>query len=364
MILHLYFARRFAGTFVFVLSIFFGILLLIDLVEQVRRFEGENVGLIRLIGLTLLSVPETLYTILPLITIIAALTLFLSLARTSELVVSRAAGRSAFRSLLGPALVTFLIGVLAVAALNPIVAATSGQFDRVSDELRGEVTSALSLTRSGVWLRQGNGEGQTVIQAVRSNEDGTRLTGVTFLGFDVKGAPTYRLEGDSARLEDGAWRVRNAKRWDFADQNPEQDAISVSQTSVPSSLTASRIADSFGDPSTIPVWELPAFISDLQASGFSARRHIVFLQSQLAMPVLLVAMVLIGAAFTMRHTRLGRSGPSVLVALSIGFGLFFLGDFAQILGETGRIPAMLAAWGPPVAACLLPLGLILHWEDG
>ena len=364
MILHLYFARRFLGTFLFVLSIFFGILMLIDLVDQVRRFEGQDVGLVSLIGLTLLSVPETLYTILPLITIIAALTLFLNLARTSELVVSRAAGRSAVRSLFGPAVVTFLIGIAAVAILNPIVAATTQQFDRLSDSLRGEITSTLSLTRGGVWLRQGDGEGQTVIHARRANEDGTRLTRVTFLGFDADGAPTYRLEGASAQLTDGAWQIRDAKRWDFAEANPERAALSVSQSSVPSSLTARQIADSFGDPSTIPVWELPAFISDLRAAGFSARRHIVFLQSELALPLLLVAMMLIGAAFTMRHTRLGRSGPLVLTSLSLGFGLFFLGDFAQILGETGRIPAMLAAWGPPVAACLLPLGLILHWEDG
>ena len=28
------------------------------------------------------------------------------------------------------------------------------------------------------------------------------------------------------------------------------------------------------------------------------------------------------------------------------------------------IPIILAAWGPPVAALLLPLGLLLHLEDG
>jgi lipopolysaccharide export system permease protein len=39
-------------------------------------------------------------------------------------------------------------------------------------------------------------------------------------------------------------------------------------------------------------------------------------------------------------------------------------NFAQILGENGQIPVMLAAWGPPVATLLLPLGLLLHLEDG
>jgi lipopolysaccharide export system permease protein len=42
----------------------------------------------------------------------------------------------------------------------------------------------------------------------------------------------------------------------------------------------------------------------------------------------------------------------------------FLRNFAQVLGETGQIPALLAAWGPPVAAVMLSLGLLLHLEDG
>jgi len=35
-----------------------------------------------------------------------------------------------------------------------------------------------------------------------------------------------------------------------------------------------------------------------------------------------------------------------------------------VLGENGQIPVMLAARGPPVAATLLALGLLLHQEDG
>ena len=43
---------------------------------------------------------------------------------------------------------------------------------------------------------------------------------------------------------------------------------------------------------------------------------------------------------------------------------YYLRNFAQILGENGQVPAILAAWAPPVAAVLIGLGLILHMEDG
>jgi len=75
-------------------------------------------------------------------------------------------------------------------------------------------------------------------------------------------------------------------------------------------------------------------------------------------------MVLTGAAFTMRHTRFGRTGLMVLMAVLMGFGLFFMRSFAQVLGETGSIPVLVAAWAPPVAGICLTLAVLLHQEDG
>ena len=97
---------------------------------------------------------------------------------------------------------------------------------------------------------------------------------------------------------------------------------------------------------------------------FSPRRHKVWLQTELARPLFLIAMVLVASAFTMRHTRSGGTGIAVLSAVLLGFGLYFIRSFAQILGENGQIPVFLAAWAPPVAAIMLALGLLLHREDG
>lgn len=365
MTLHLYFARRFLVCFLSVFLIFFGILTLIDLIEQIRRFGSADIGFGRLLILAFLNVPESLYRILPLVMILATLWLFLALARSSELVVTRASGRSALKSLVAPVLVALLLGVIAVAAFNPIVAATQKQYDTERARISG-VASTLSVSAEGLWLRQGTREGQTVIRANRANFDGTILFGVTFLGYDGQGQPTFRIEADRAELVTGAWSIAGAKEWRFDSEAviPEVDAFETDRMSLASNLTRAQILDSFGTPSTIPIWELPGFISRLEAAGFSARVHRTFFQMELALPILLVAMVLVGAGFTMRHTRFGRTGLMVLMALGLGFTLYFIRNFVAILGENGQIPVIMAAWGPPLAAVLLPLGLLLHLEDG
>ena len=366
MTLHLYFAGRFLRSFIAVLGVFFAILALIDLVEQIRRFGDVGASFGTLVTLTLLNVPEGLYRILPLITILATVALFLALARSSELVVTRASGRSAMRSLIAPVVVIFAIGLLAVAAFNPVVAATQKQYEAIAGRLTGEGFSTVSVSAEGLWLRQGGAEGQTVIRASGASLDGTKLSGVTFLGFRPDGSPSFRIDARRAELTEGAWKIEDAKEWRFdtGEETPEADAFVAPALSLASSLTREDILDSFGEPSAIPIWDLPGFIASLEQAGFSARSHRMFLHSELALPILLVAMTLVGAGFTMRHTRFGQTGRMVLAALGLGFLLYFLRNFAAILGESGQIPILLAAWGPPIAAILLPLGILLHLEDG
>lgn len=365
MTLSLYIARRFLTMFLTVFTAFFLLLFLIEMVEQIRRFAGAGLGLASTAELALLNVPQSVYRILPMIAILASIAFFLSLARSSELVVIRAAGRSALRMLVAPLAMALAIGAFSVAVLNPIVAGTAKRYDTLANSYRSGENNVVSVSREGMWLRQGGPEGQTVIRAARANFDGTTIYDATFISFDKSGLPTSRLDAREARLHAGAWELMDAKEWEFTQgRNPEQDAQTFADFSLPSDLTADQIRDSFGTPSTIPVWDLPGFIAGLERAGFSARKHNVWFQMELALPLLLFSMVLVGAGFTMRHARSGNTGTMVLLAIVSGFTIFLLRNFAQVLGENGQIPVILAAWSPPVAAALLSLSLVLHLEDG
>lgn len=365
MILYRYFAYRYLKAFVGVFAVFGGIMLMIDVVEQINRFESEAVGMTEVTHLSLLHLPSLIYPILPLVTILATLVLFLGLARSSELVVTRAAGWSGMRALVAPVTVALVLGVLFVAVFNPIVAATSRQYESAVSRYATGKESILSISKEGLWLRQGSPSGQTVIRASGSNLDGTKLVDVSFLMFTKNGTPMTRIEAASAELTPGSWVLKDAKKWPLlGSANPERDARIFAEMEIPSNLTREEIRDSFGTPNSIPIWELPAFIDRLDRAGFSARQHRVWFQSELALPLLLVAMVLVGAGFTMRHTRFGGTGSMVMGALLMGFSLFFIRNFAQVLGENGQLPVYLATWSPPIASILLALALILHMEDG
>ncbi|GAB4265850.1 MAG: LPS export ABC transporter permease LptG [Pararhodobacter sp.] len=366
MTLGLYLVRRLAFSFAMIGAVFFGMLMLFETVEMVRRFGGSGMPTTEIVWLALLRVPSTLYQILPLLTILASMSMFLGLARSSELVVVRAAGRSAMRMLREPFIATILFGALVVAVLNPIAAGSSRAYaERLAQLQSPDQLAQISLEGSALWMRQGDARGQTVIRAQRVGEDALTFHDVTFLLFErATGVPLVRMEADRAHLETGVWVLEGVKRWDLSAANPEREAQYFETFEMPSDLTDERIRESFARSGMISVWDLPAFIRALDRAGLSSRLHRAQFQTEMALPALLGAMLLVGAVLNLQHGRGGGAGMRILLTVLAGFALFFLRNFAQVLGENGQIPLSLAIWTPPIASMLLALGVLLHLEDG
>lgn len=370
MILARYVSRRFLRSLLLIAGVFLLILLLIDMIEMIRRFASRDVGLAGAFRLAALNIAGSFYSILPLITVLAGIALFLGLSRSSEMVAIRASGRSALKVVTAPAVTAALVGALAVGLLNPLVAVTGQHFDAAVAEIERNGRQTVSVGDTAVWLRQaviddsGAEAGQVVIRARRASPDATTLYDASFLVFDRDSGPKRRIEAREARLEPGQWQLSGVRDYPLDQPNPEA-AVDASETlTLASDLTAQRIRDGFGRPEAVPVWQLPGFIAGLERAGFAADRHRVWFQMELARPFLMAAMLFIAAAFTMRHLRGRNAGAAVLLAFGAGIGLFFLRNLAQVLGDNGQIAPAMAGWTPPLVGILLAVALILQREDG
>lgn len=363
MILVRYFLRRLMVTAAMVSGVFLGMILLLDMVEQLRRLSNLDAGFTDALGLALLNAPEAFYEIAPLVMMLAALWLGLGWSRNSEFVVIRAAGRSVPRLLALPALVLLLAASAFVAVMNPLVANSAREYQRSLSDLQGGPAAVVALSGNELWLRQADDMGQTVIHAPRAEETGTVLFDASFFVFNPERGLSVRLRAARADLRPGAWHLTQVKRWRMSDMNPEAEAANLDTLVVPSDLTPEKIRDSFATARTISLFDLPAFITALERAGFSALEHRMRLQMELAMPVLLTGMMLLALALSIHHARSGGVGIRALITILSGFTLFFLRNFAQVLGETGQIPVALAAWGLPVATLLLAIGVMLNLEE-
>jgi lipopolysaccharide export system permease protein len=264
---------------------------------------------------------------------------------------------------LAPIILTAVLGILAFSVMNPIVAATRQREAHILEALGNPIGARLSLSGKDIWLRQASSNGQMVVEADRSAPDGTALFGVRMFLFDTNGKIESRLEAPVAKLLKGEWLLQDARRWIISD-NPTPLPEKFPELRVETNLSSDQLLNSFARPETIPFWDLRGFIQRMEDSGFSGVRHRMFLQTELAKPVVYVAMVLIGCAFSMRPTRFGNTASMILGAILAGFAFYFVLDVAASFGAAKQVPIGVAAWAPPIAAIMLAFTLLLHFEDG
>jgi lipopolysaccharide export system permease protein len=124
------------------------------------------------------------------------------------------------------------------------------------------------------------------------------------------------------------------------------------------------VVGSLAPPSTVSFWYLPRYIRLLEATGLSSVAHQLQWHRLLAMPLLFAAMILVGAAFSLRPQRLGGTMLRVGAGVTTGFLLYFLSDLIFRLGRNDSIPLVLAGWAPAGLTALIGITFLLYLEDG
>lgn len=356
-----YLASNYLRQVLIILAVLGGLVMVADVFELFRRSygkDGASFGII--IEMAFLKLPDMLQRVLPFAMLIGTILSLTKLTRSSELVVVRSAGISVWQFLFPAALVALLLSMFFLLLVNPLASVMLSRYEQLEARLIKGQISLLSLSSSGLWLRQGTREnGETVIHALRAAQEDMQLFEVTTYHFSPEGKFLFRLDADSTTLHQGYWLLTNVVRTQAGYAPRRADTVKL-----PTELTPDQIQDSFAPPETLSFWELPGFIKTLQESGFAAQRHRVYWHSLMATPLLLLANVFIAAGFSLRPARQGKQGVLISLGLLTGFIIYFLIDVIHAFGLSGTLPPALAAWAPVLAVLAASTGWLLHQEDG
>jgi lipopolysaccharide export system permease protein len=356
-----YFGMRFLGTLIAVLIGVYSLIVLIDYVETMRRLSDvPNLSALAVAKTSFYRVPQIAERVLPFCILIGAMSCYLGLSRRLELVVSRAAGMSAWQFTAPAVILALIVGVIATTVYNPVAALMHERSKRMEAELSGNLrTSGLQATATGFWVRQRSNDGHSIINAASSRGQGILLSNITAFVFDQSGRFTDRIEAKSAILESGHWRLSDARIYAVGTPPVEHESYLLS-----TNLTPEQVRETFSTPETVPFWQLPQFIDMAERAGLTAGGYRLQYQKLLAQPFLLAAMVLLAAAFSLRFFRFGGVQKMVVGGVASGFLLYVVSKLTDDLSRAEWLQPALAAWLPVLLGGMTGFLVLLHQEDG
>jgi lipopolysaccharide export system permease protein len=357
--LNRYFGMRFLGA---VVAVFVGALVLVamvDFIEMLRRSSDiKDVSTLFVAKITAYRVPYLTERIMPFAVLVGAMSCYLNLSRRLELVVARSAGVSAWQFITPAIVIAMLIGTAATTIYNPLSAAMREQSTRLEAELFQRDRGFRDFG-SGFWVRQRSDNGQAIMNAKTSGQQGLELTSVTVFRLDETGRFRDRIEAKTAVLETGYWRLEDARV--YADQAPPQDHAVYNLNTT---LTPAQVRESFATPDAVSFWQLSAYINLSENAGLAAAGYRVQFYQLLAQPFYLAAMVLLAASVSLRLFRFGGVQKMVLSGIGAGFLLYVLSKVTGDLSKAGLMPPWAAAALPVFLGGSTGLITLLYQEDG
>ena len=339
---------------------------LFDFIELLRRAATKPAATLPIVAeIGAMRLPWVGMQILPFAVLLGGILAFWRLTRSSELIVARAAGVSAWQFLAAPVAVAVLMGALATAVVSPLSALMRGRAEVLENTYLRVGGGPLALNGGSMWLRQADDglqpHGVAILHAssVALHDGALTARDVSVFRLGAQDRLLQRIEAPFARLGPHAWTLSDARAI-----RPDHLPEPTRTLELPTTMTVARVQDSFAAPDTFSVWALPSFIALLERSGFSAIRHRLQFQSLLALPLLAGTMALLAAGFSMRPARRGGVAQMIASGVAAGFILFVVAKVTEEFGQSGALPPILAAWAPAAAGLLLAVSLLLHLEDG
>ncbi|WP_455474528.1 LPS export ABC transporter permease LptG [Bartonella sp. B30(2025)] len=309
--------------------------------------------------ISLLRIPFIMQQIIPFIALFSAMATLSSLNQKFELVVTRSIGVSAWQFLMPICFGAFLFGLCSIFFINPIAAWGSSQAEKMMAQLRSNNAETSLHNMRIPWLTQRTDSGRTTIGARSITNQGLSLINATFVQYNNNATVKNWINAEKATLIDGAWLLTNGIVYKVGHM-PEK----FTEFHIKTNLKPKFLTEHLADLTTIPFYQLPTKIMIARSFGYSANRFNMYLQSLIALPILLVAMTLIAATVSLNFYRFGQAKSLILSGIIAGFMLYVMSVLIQTFGNAGYISPVIAAWAPVIIALFLSIAFLLHKEDG
>jgi len=351
-----YVFRRYMGRALLATLGLTALLLVFDVLATASAVIGQGAGVLRpLLAYALLRAPEVLSLVTPLAALLAGMMVCGQLVMTSELVAARAAGISVHR-MIGAMLLGAAVLAVAHGAFQEVVAQhTSARLRLWAERDYNGMPPEVTPQRAPTWFAAGN----ALVHVGGSSTDGRRLEEVTVVRRNRSGQLVDIFTADWAGFRNGFWQFHEVRR----PTSDQPGAGTMPRLDLVLPISPGRFSTLAESPKELGVRELWVLHRNPESANRPASFYQFWLHRKLAQPAGSLVMVLIAAPLALQVARRNRMLAASFGAVFGGFLFFVAERVLAALGETGILPAAVAAWTPAAVFASLSMWIVISMED-
>ena len=354
-IINKYLSKQFIKIVFNISIIFFCLGFIMNIFEEINFFKDFDVSIATPILLSLLFVPSLLNNFFPFVILLSGIWFFLKIKKSDEITAINVSGMSNLSIIVIPSILSIILGIFFVTALNPITSALVKKYETIKGNYEKDQDYLATVTVNGIWIKEKGLKANYMVRA--SNLEKENLLEVTIYEFDKNNNFKRRIEAESADISSLKWNLKNIK---IIDTDGIESTKSIKDPSYFSMYDIKKIKSLYANLDTISFWDLEKEIKLLEQRGYSTREMQVILHKSLAFPLFLLSMLLLSSVFTLGAKFNENNWIYVFLAITSSVIIFFFNDFSAALGKTDKLPIELSVWMPIAIIFIFSTVGIIH----
>ena len=343
-----YLLKNFLKTIlVFILVAYcFGVIL--NLFEEIEFFKNIDVSFFTPLILTSLFIPSMIIKISPFIIFLSSMWFMLRIRNNRDLLTLKVFGYSNLKIFFILATASFILGWMILIIANPITSSMSKYYEKTKSNYSRDIDHLVTFNKNGLWIKENFQDKQRIISAARPN--GYNLIDVSIFHLDSKSNLIEKIVSQSANIKKNKWILNDVKIL-----TPIDGILTEKKTDnyqIESIYTFEKINSLFKNFDTLSFINLVINYKVLLNSGYNKEFLNQSLHSMLSLPFFLFLMTSLASILTMNTLKRSDNLKFIVLGLIISVLMFYFKDLSLALGQTGRIPLILAVWAPVIALSL------------
>ena len=320
-ILEQYIGRTVAMSVITVIIVISSLFLLIGFAGELDKIGSSDYTLLMAVKYTLLLLPDRIYELFPLATLLGSILGLGALANSSELVVIRTAGVSVYR-IVAAIMKTAVVLMIVAFIVGEVIAPPALQYAKLQQVKA--LSKDISLnTQYGLWARDGN----TYIHVQRANNEG-KLFDIYLYRLSDKHQLEQVLHAKTADYDGEHWQLQGIEKTDISSQQIKVTRLATMQWKT--LLDPELVSIVTFEPSKLSIWKLSSYIRYLKDNGLETAQYELAFWSKIIMPFTIAAMVLLAIPYVLGSLRRTSVGQQILIGFLIGLS-FFIAN--RLLGQ-------------------------------
>ena len=340
-----YIIKTFLKMFILVFLVMYAVFSLVQYIDRSNEIQKNDVDPTIIIDFFKYQAPETVQWIIPISTLMATMITFGILSKYLEVTAFKSSGISIYRMSVPVIFMAVVMSVLSFANQDFVVPKTSDDLARVKAII--EDGPVQSFDPNNRWILAENKQGYYYF---RKYDDST----VTLNELDVyqyelnQNFLKKRIYCQRATWDGQAWISDNG--WEITYRGVGSTSRAIPDgTPLPIPEDPVYFGQELRPADQMSYSELEGYVDNLKEYGLSTTSEEFELYWKLSFPFLPLIMTLLGLPFA--FTRVRKSGALTGVAISLAMVIIYWGMMTlfKAMGETGYLPALMAAWAPNIS---------------